>query len=244
MSLAPAYPALLAVIPARAGSKRVPGKNVRPLDGRPSLAYSVEAALASGLFATVMVSTDSDAIAEVARREGAEVPFLRGVALATDDVPVSSATADALERLDPDGTRYAAVAQLMPNCPLRTADDVRASWEQFRRSDAVSQLSVTRFGWQNPWWAFRRSDTGVLAPLFPDRITAPSQSLPELFCPTGAVWWARSEVLRRERTFHVAGRTGWEIAWDHAVDIDTEDDWRVAELLLRLRAEAGVCDAH
>jgi N-acylneuraminate cytidylyltransferase len=74
--------------------------------------------------------------------------------------------------------------------------------------------------------------------VFPDRITAPSQSLPELFCPTGAVWWAKSAVLRGARTFHVERRTGWEIPWQRGVDIDTEDDWRMAEVLLRLSTEA------
>jgi N-acylneuraminate cytidylyltransferase len=224
----------LAVIPARGGSKRVPGKNIRLLQGRPALAYSIEAARESGLFAAVVVSTDSEAIAAVAEREGAEVPFLRAAALATDDVPVSSATVDALERLDPSGTIYRDVAQLMPNCPLRTAEDVRASYAQFRASGARAQISVTRFGWQNPWWALRRDARFRLDPLFPDRITAPSQTLPELFCPTGAIWWAGHGVLREARTFHVPDRTGWEIAWEHAVDVDTEDDWRMAELLCRL----------
>jgi CMP-N-acetylneuraminic acid synthetase len=230
--------ALLAVIPARGGSKRVPGKNIRSLGGRPALAYTIEAALQSGLFRTVVVSTDSEAIASIARAEGAEVPFLRRPALATDDVPVSSATIDALERLDPEGQTYRAVAQLMPNCPLRTADDVRSSWAQFDCGEAPAQLSVTRFGWQNPWWAFRRNEDLTVAPLFPDRITAPSQTLPELFCPTGAIWWAGSAVLRGARTFHVERRTGWEIPWEHGVDIDTEDDWRLAEVLLRLSTEA------
>jgi CMP-N-acetylneuraminic acid synthetase len=235
---------LLAVIPARAGSKRVPGKNVRPLDGRPALAYSIEAAVMSGLFATVVVTTDSEAIATLASREGAEVPFVRDAALSGDDVPVSLATVDALERLDPDGRRYSGVAQLMPNCPLRTAEDVRASYRQFAAGDAPTQLSVTRFAWQNPWWACRQTESLALVPLFPDRITAPSQSLPALFCPTGAVWWARADVLRAARTFHVEGRTGWEIGWDHGVDIDTEEDWRMAEVLLHLRATAGADDGR
>jgi N-acylneuraminate cytidylyltransferase len=77
----------------------------------------------------------------------------------------------------------------------------------------------------------------MLVPLLTDRITARSQDLPELFCPTGAVWWARAPVLLRERTFHVPGRSGWELPWQRAVDIDTEDDWQLAELLLR-RAQA------
>lgn len=234
--------ACLAVIPARGGSKRVPGKNIRPLLGLPAIAYSIRAALESGCFARVVVSTDSEAIAEIARAHGAEVPFLREAALADDHTPVSAVTVDALERLDPCANTFAAVAQLMPNCPLRTAADVRESYAQFVRTGAPSQLSVTRFGWQNPWWAMERSDALVLRPVFEAQVTQRSQDLPELFCPTGALWWAASDTLRRERTFHVATRTGWEIPWQRAVDIDTEDDWRMAEVLLRLAREEG--DSH
>ena len=226
----------LAVIPARGNSRRVPGKNVRDLLGRPAMAYTIEAALASGVFERVVVTTDSEAIAAVARSWGAEVPFLRDSSLADDVTPVSAATVDALERIDPEG-RYSAVAQLMPNCPLRNADDVRASHAVFVASGAESQLSVSRFGWQTPWWAMQRDDRGVLSPLFPDHATARSQDLPALFCPTGAVWWASSRLLRRERTFHVPGRTGWELPWERAVDIDTEADWAMAEQLLR---ESGI----
>jgi CMP-N-acetylneuraminic acid synthetase len=225
--------ARLAVIPARGGSKRVPGKNVRPLLGRPAIAYTVEAALESGLFAQVVVSTDSETIAQAARQAGAVVPFLRAEALADDYTPVSRVTLDALLRLDPRGGRFECVAQLMPNCPLRTAEDVRASYAQFVRTGAASQLSVTRYGWQNPWWAARRTERFELEPLFAQRGAERSQDLPELFCPTGAVWWATSDVLRREATFHVPGRTGWELSWERAVDIDTEADWQLAELLLQ-----------
>ena len=238
-SRSPLQPAgdVLAVIPARGGSKRVPGKNIRPLLGLPAIAWTIRAAIDSGVFHRVVVSTDSEEIARIAREHGAEVPFVRDAALADDHTPVSLATVDALERLDPCRERYGIVSQLMANCPLRDADDVRESYRQFVETGASAQLSVMRFGWQNPWWAMRRGDDFVLDPLFGDRVTAPSQSLPELYCPTGAIWWARAAVLREARTFHVSGRTGWEISWQHGVDVDTEDDWAMAELLAR-REEA------
>lgn len=236
--------AALAVIPARAGSKRIPGKNVRQLGGRPVIAYTIEAALQSGVFARVVVSTDSEEIADVATRTGAEVPFLRDPSLADDHTPVSLVTVDALERLDPRGTAFVRVAQLMPNCPLRTADDVRDSLAQFTATGASSQLSVTRFGWLNPWWAATRDASLVLHPLFEREATARSQDLPELYCPTGAIWWATSGTLRLERTFHIAGRTGWELPWWRAVDIDTMEDWRMAELLFERPALAAAGGAH
>jgi len=223
----------IAIIPARGGSKRVPGKNILPLAGKPLIAYTLEAALKSALFDRVVVSTDSEEIADVARTNGADVPFLRSPQISDDVTPVSAATADALERLDPDGTRYNIVAQLMANCPLRTAADLVSSYKQFSETSSDAQISVVRYGWQNPWWAMRR-DAGSFAldPLFPREMGARSQDLPELFCPTGAIWWGKTNVIREERTFHIPGRTGWEISWQHGVDIDTPEDMEFAGALL------------
>jgi N-acylneuraminate cytidylyltransferase len=224
---------IIAIIPARGGSKRIPGKNIRPLAGKPIMAYTITAARESGLFQHVVVSTDSQEIAEVARHYGAEVPFLRDGNLADDFTPVSSATADVLVRLDPVGDKFDSVAQLMPCCPLRTAGDVGDSYKQFQKTGAASQISVVRYGWQNPWWAMRRNERNELEPIFKEQMTARSQDLPTLFCPTGAIWWARTEALRRTKTFHLENRTGWEIPWQRGIDIDTFEDWAMAEVLFR-----------
>jgi len=220
---------LLAVVPARGGSKRVPKKNIRLLRGLPLVQYTIAAALESGVFADVVVSTDSDEIAEVARAGGAQVPFLRTADLADDLTPVSAVTVDALKRLDPAGERYRAVAQLMPNCPLRTSDDVHRSLEHFDGSGADAQISVCRYGWFNPWWAMSLGPADVLEPLFAERLADRSQDQPELYCPSGAIWWAKAAPLRAAGTFHLSGRSGWVMPWEHALDIDTEDDWRMVE---------------
>jgi CMP-N-acetylneuraminic acid synthetase len=224
----------IAIIPARGGSKRIPGKNIHPLAGKPLIAYSIVAALESTLFHRVIVSTDNEEIADVARGWGAEVPFFRSAEISGDITPVSAVTADALARVDPDGRQYETVAQLMPNCPLRTAQDLVASHEQFKETGADSQISVVRYGWQNPWWAMRRSSgTFELNPLFPTEMTARSQDLPELFCPTGAIWWGKASLIREQKTFHIPKRTGWEIPWERGIDIDTFDDLELAEVVLR-----------
>jgi pseudaminic acid cytidylyltransferase len=222
----------IAIIPARGGSKRIPGKNIRPLAGRPIIAYSIIAALESGLFERVVVSTDSEEIAAIARQFEAEVPFLRDQALAGDLTHVSLVTADALLRLDPAGDKFDSVAQLMPNCPLRTAGDVKESYKQFEQTGAASQISVVRYGWQNPWWAMRRNERNELEPIFEEQMTVRSQDLPELVCPSGAVWWARTGALRHAKTFHLENRTGWEIPWQRGIDIDTLEDWAMAEVLV------------
>ena len=198
------------------------------------IAHTIEAARESGLFDCVMVSTDCEEIAEIAQKFGGEIPFLRARSLADDLTPVSEATADALSRLDPGGERFSFVAQLMANCPLRSADDLRDSFRQFEQAKVESQISVVRYGWQNPWWAMRRNEKNELQPLFREQVTARSQDLQELYCPTGAIWWAQAESLRRTKTFHLENRTGWEISWQHGIDIDTPDDWAMAEALLQI----------
>ena len=224
----------LAVIPARGGSKRIPQKNIRLLDGKPLLTYTIEAAIDSKLFEQVIVSTDSLEIAEIAQRCGALVPFMREASLADDMTPVSQVTADALDRLDASGKRYRDICQLMPNCPLRRASDIADSYRQFMVTGSRAQISVVRYGWQNPWWAMRQDNNHLLDPIFKDYMTARSQDLPELYCPTGAIWWMKADALRQERTFHIPGRTGWEIPWQRGLDIDTQDDWSLAEALFHL----------
>lgn len=227
----------LGIIPARGGSKRVPNKNIRDFYGKPILAYTIEAAIQSGLFSKIIVSTDSNEIASVAKRYGAEIPFLRESSLSDDYTPISLVTVDALERLDPDGLEFTYVAQLMPNCPMRTDENIINSYKQFTETDADSQISIMRYGWLNPWWAMKRKDTYKIEPIFHEQMNKRSQDLPELFCPTGAIWWAKTDVLRREKTFHIEGRTGWEMQWQRAIDIDTEEDWQMADFLMSMQKD-------
>jgi N-acylneuraminate cytidylyltransferase len=227
----------IAIIPCRGGSKRVPGKNIKPLNGKPLIAYAIEAALQSALFDAVIVSTDSREIADIALAFGASVPFMRGDDLADDFSPVSAATIDALKRADPAGTLYQNVAQLMVNCPLRTAGDIQQSYEQFIRDGADAQISVTEYGWQNPWWAMTTGDRHILSPVFKERMGQRSQDLPRLVCPTGAIWWARAGTLLAHGTFYAPHYAGWCMPWKRAVDIDTEEDWEMAEILFRMNGQ-------
>lgn len=201
------------------------------------IVYTIDAALQSKLFARVLVSTDDPEIATVSRTAGAEVPFLRDAALADDYTSSSQVTADALEKVDPDGTQFSYVAQLMATCPLRTARDIEDSFRQMIDGGAPSQISVTRYGWQNPWWAQRLDSSFRLSPFFPDVALQRSQDLPALYVPVGAIWWAKAQLLRATRDFYMPDHTGWEMPWERAIDIDTEDDWRMAELLKQSRSQ-------
>ncbi len=229
----------LAVIPARGGSKRVPNKNLIAFGGKPLIAHTITAALTSGMFARVVVSTDSWEIADVSRAFGAEAPFVRDAELSDDHTPVSAVSIDALSRLDPSGSEFEAVCQLLPNCPLTTSEDIVQSYDQFCATGAESQISVVRFGWLNPWWAMRRGEDMCLEPLFERELTRRSQDLPELYCPTGAVWWASPAYLHAHGSYHGPGRTGWEIAWQRGVDIDTVDDLSFAEALFSMTQDGN-----
>lgn len=227
----------VAIIPCRGGSRRVPGKNIRPLNGKPLVVYAIEAAHQSSLFDAVVVTTDSEEIARIAEQHGAEVPFIRDQKLADDFSPISAATVDALTRIDSAGDRFQLVAQLMANCPLRITEDILASHRQFVASGADTQISVTEYGWLNPWWAMTSDEHNVLSPVFKERMGVRSQDLPRLVCPTGAIWWAKASVLLAHGTFYAPNYSGWAMPWERAVDIDTEDDWSMAEILITLQEE-------
>lgn len=229
----------LAVIPARSGSKRIPKKNIRLLNKKPVIAYTIEEAKLSCLFDRVIVSTDSQEIADIALEYGAEVPFIRDISLADDHTPVSAVTLNVLEWLERNGEFYHHVAQLLPNCPLRTAKSIQESYKQFVQSDTNAQLSVSKYGWFNPWWAFVMDGTNKLNPAFPEKMDSRSQDLSELYCPTGSIWWIKSDILKEEGTFHVSDKTGWEISLIESVDIDNEDEWQLAEQLMIARLHAN-----
>jgi len=219
----------LAVIPARGGSKRLPRKNIVDFMGRPMIAWTIQAALESGLFDRVLVSTEDDEIATISREAGAEVPFLRQAHF-DDYSTISEATITALKQAETHwAERYDIIVQLMANCPLRTAEDVRNALHHFEEGGHNFQISVFKYGWMNPWWAMYMNRDGTPAPLFPEALDARSQDLDTLYCPTGAIWIAARDSLLQAGTFHAPSRTLWPMPWERAVDIDDTDDLRMAK---------------
>jgi CMP-N-acetylneuraminic acid synthetase len=225
----------LAVIGARGGSKRIPRKNIIDFFGKPLMAWSVRAALESGVFAKVIVSTDDAEIAEVGREYGAEVPFMRE-RFADDHSPISTVVADAVEILrDRFNESYDVVAQIMPNCPLRTAEDIRASLDHFVTHSLDFQISCFEYGWMNPWWAFKISPDGTPTPLNEKGIQSRSQDLEKLFCPTGAIWLARTNCIVRTKNFYGPGFRLFPISWQSAIDIDNIEDLEMAKAVYLMR---------
>lgn len=214
----------IAIIPARGGSKRIPSKNITDFLGKPMIAWTIEAAKMSSCFDRILVSTDDERIAEVAIGHGAEVPFLRA-SHADDLSPVSEATVSALRQaMDYWEEEYSAVVQLMANCPLRSAKDIKGAMEKFSAFGRSFQISCFKYGWMNPWWAVQLEPSGQPRRLFPEASGKRSQDLPELFCPTGAIWIAESCELLDHQTYYGPNHVFEPIPWVSAVDIDDYDD--------------------
>lgn len=218
----------IAIIPARGGSKRIPHKNIISFFDLPLIAYTIKAAIDSGIFDTVLVSTDSKEIGQVAKKYGAQVPFLR-LQHADDISSVSQATLHALNQAESYyNCQFTTVTQLMPNCPLRSAQHVQQAHTQFNQTKATAQISCFEFGFMNPWWAFSLKNN-TSTPLFADALTRRSQDLEKLYCPTGAVWISNSSELKKSKTFYSPNHTYFILPWEAAVDIDTYDDLRFAK---------------
>jgi CMP-N-acetylneuraminic acid synthetase len=219
---------IVAIIPARGGSTRIPRKNIVNFCDKPLIAWTIEAARECGLFKRIIVSTDDAEIASIAVDRGAEVPFHRD-RYADDQTPVSVVTVHALEQLRGVlGEEYESVVQLMPNCPLRRASDIGDAYRHFVTSGSRFQISCFKFGWMNPWWAVTVDDRGRPAPLFPEMLKKRSQDLPDLYCPSGAIWIANARALMESKTFYGESHIFYPIDWKAAVDIDTSEDLEFA----------------
>jgi len=221
----------IAVIPARGGSKRIPKKNIIEFNGLPMIGWTIRAAIDSKLFEQIVVSTDDDEIAEISRVFGAEVPFKR-IDKVDDYSSVSEAVITTVNQaIEFYEKSFDNVAMLMPNCPLRDANDINLAWDFFESNEHNFQISAFEFGWQNPWWAATLSDDGQPKPLFPDAAVKRSQDLARLYCPTGAVWIAVVDGLLESNTFYGPGHVFCPIKWQNSIDIDEWADLEFAQLL-------------
>lgn len=221
---------VIAVIPARGGSKRIPNKNIIDFFGKPMIAWTIEAAIKSGIFDEILVSTDNDQIAEIALKYGAQVPFLREVA-SDDFSPVALATIGAIKQLeDYKKEKYDIVIQLMANCPLRSSESIFNAYEEFLKDSTKSILSSFHYGMFNPWWAHKIDENNKAKPLFDDDLrNMRSQDQSKLFCPTGAIWISDIEILKKHSTFYSDDYRFYPISWLEAVDIDDYDDFKLAK---------------
>jgi CMP-N-acetylneuraminic acid synthetase len=221
----------IAIIPARAGSKRLPGKNLLPFFGHPMMAYGVSAAVNSGLFSRVIVSSDDDEMGRVAEWYGAEyVP--RPPELATDTAKSIDAVTHVLRALAGRGFQPRSLCQILPNCPLVTSQDVIEHEKLFREHRRSFQISVVTYRCVYPEWAMIEDEQGRGQWRFGKDFLVRSQELSRTFCPTGAVWWARCHELLEQNTFYGSPYHLAEIDANRGVDIDDAEDLHLAELLV------------
>ena len=217
---------LLAIIPARGGSKRLPRKNLLPFRNRPMIGWTVDAAKESEIFNAVVVTTDDDEISETAATAGAQV-LRRPPALGADDVPLVRVT----EHVLAEYPGYDAFCLMMPNCPLRTSDDVRASLRHFEQEAFKTPImSVFNYNWNQPLWALKAKES-YLNRMYPEPLSVGIGD--PLVCPSGAIRWCRNADFLAEKSWYPERLRGYKMPWYRAIDIDTRDDY-----------EAALCVAH
>ena len=224
-------PSAVAFIPARAGSKRVPGKNVRRLHGHPVLAYSIAPALASGVFDAVIVSTDSEEIAAIARHYGAEVPFLRPAALAGDTSPDIEWLEYTLAALKEQQRTWDCFGLLRPTSPFRTADTIRRAWQWFVSQDGADSLRAIEPCAQHPgkMWVVRGDRMVPLLPFGPAE--QPWHSTP-IYVQNASLEIAWTRVVADRRTIAGDVVVPFLTEGHEGFDINDPHDWMVAERLL------------
>jgi len=228
----------VALIPARAGSVRVPHKNIRPLAGHPLIAYTIAAARASGVFDAVMVSTDNEDYAAIARHYGAEVPFLRDPEMASSTSADIDWVMNVLGRLQADGRDYAAYSILRPTSPFRKAETIRRAWKAFIEAEGADSLRAVEPVEQHPgkMWVIRGERMTPLMPLTPPDAPWHSQQKPTL--PAVYVQNASLEIAWTAMTLatrSIAGHTlvPFLTEGDEGVDINGPQDWFWVEHLMQ-----------
>ena len=228
----------VAVIPARGGSKRIPGKNIRDFAGRPMIAWSIEAALASRLYDRVIVSTDDDQIAEVARHAGAEVPFRRPANLADDHCGTIEVIGHAARWMAEAGWQVDAICCIYATAPLLSPADLASGLEQLETGRWDYVIGAGRFTYP-AHRGFLRAGDGRIELLFPEHRLTRSQDLPAVFHDAGQFYWGHSQAWREEREMLGTNSSFVELPPWRVQDIDTPDDWKMAEYLFEMHVKDG-----
>ncbi len=226
-----------AVIPARGGSKRIPGKNIRDFCGRPIIAHSIAAARDCGRCERILVSTDDERIAVVARDCGAEVPFMRPATLADDHTGTGAVVAHAVAWLGARDPALDLVCCLYATAPLVDPAQLRRGHDLLR-ADADAQFAVSVAAFPFPIQRAVAIDAaGGLSMREPEHLTTRSQDLPEFHHDAGQFYWGRPGAWLTELPLFAPHSRAVVLPRESVQDIDTEEDWRVAEALFRLRRE-------
>jgi CMP-N,N'-diacetyllegionaminic acid synthase len=228
---------VVAVILARGGSKRLPGKNIRQLAGKPLIAYTIEAAKGAKRVSRTIVSTDAPEIAAVAADYGAEVPFRRPLELAQDDTPSIEALVHAVERVESQGSEIGAVVLLQPTSPMRHSRHIDEAVELYCSTgvDTVTAISPAA---SHPYWCWRAAGAEITPFFSRAHISMSRHDLPPAFIENGAVYVVRRTLLAAG-SLYGERIAGYVMAGEDAIDIDTFEDFERAESILAKRGVVG-----
>ncbi len=222
---------IVAIIPARGGSKGVPGKNIRLLNGKPLICYAIEEALKSIFIDRVVVTTDDLKIADISNKAGAEV-IIRPAALAKDESPVIDAVFHVLENMN--GEKPDIIVLLQATSPLRETKDIDGAIQLFRAEPCDSLMSVCPAE-HSPYWFFNIKN-GLLSPLFDEKfLEVRRQELPPAYRPNGAIYIISPETLRKYKSFYCNRTLAFVMNTKSSIDIDDEIDFQIAEQLMKQR---------
>jgi len=220
---------ILAIIPARGGSKGVPRKNIRLLAGKPLIAWTIAEAKKSKYIDRLILSSEDDEIIEVARDFGCEIPFKRPVELAQDETPGIEPVIHAINTLE---EKYDFVVLLQPTSPLRTVEDIDGCIQHCILTESPACVSLTEVQ-QSPYWMYHLDDNMKLKPFVQngEEINR-RQDLPKVYALNGAVYIAESRFILKHKSFLAKETTGYVISIENSVDIDTELDFAYCEWLI------------
>lgn len=226
---------ILGLVPARGGSKGIARKNVRILGGKPLMQWTIEAALDARTLTRIVVSTEDEEIAAIARSCGAAVPFIRPADLACDDTATLPVVQHALRALSKRGEQFDVVCLLQPTSPFRSASDIDHCVELLAASGADSVVSVLRVPSEyNPHWVyFRATDDSLTLSTGGTEPIARRQILPAAFHRDGSVYVTRQDVILRENSLYGKRVLGYEMTRASAINIDTPADWDRAEAIMQ-----------
>lgn len=218
---------VLAIIPARGGSKGIPRKNVRELSGKPLIAWTIEEAKKSKYIDQLILSSEDPEIIEVAKKYGCDVPFIRPEYLAQDTTPGIDPVLHALNKL----SDYNYVILLQPTSPLRLTEDIDGCIEKMLEIEAPACVSVTEPD-KSPYWMYTIRENDRMQPLIPQKeITVRRQDLPAVYALNGAVYVAQTDWLLETKSFLTNETTAFIMPKSRSYDIDTEEDWLLCEFI-------------
>lgn len=229
----------IAIITARGGSKRIPRKNIRPFLGKPIIDYSIEAALKAGIFDEVMVSTDDDEIADIAKRAGASVPFLRSAETSSDTATTADVLLEVLDRYEEMGRNFTYGCCIYPTAPFVTADKLCEAMDKLKESGAESIVPMQEFSYP-PQRGLFIDDSGLVKMLHPEYATTRSQDLQKQYHECGQFYIFRNDAFRIQRDTTMERSIPYIIDPVESQDIDNESDWLLAEMKYKFLTEQGI----